>query len=877
MDAEWMPNIDLFEQIKNFMKKLIFILMLTCCFWWTSSAQLVINEIMYNSPDSGADSTEFIELYNASDVMMNLGGYSFTQGITYTFPNINLQSGAYLLLTNDSLAMLNTFGVTAYQWTSGGLNNSGEDIEIIDQLDVVVDYVDYSESLPWPIAADGDGPSLELCSPDQENSGATSWGASTNATGVIFEGTEVLATPGMVNSFTCADPDVVVEVANFTFDPANITIVVGETVQWTNIQGNHNVNGSQATFPNNPENFFSGAVVPAPWTYSHTFNTVGVYNYQCDQHVGLGMVGTVTVLPAPPNDIVITEILYNIPGTGNNLDFIELYNRGDNAVDLEGYAFVQGVDFTFPAITLAAGDYLVVTEDASSFNTVFGTNAISWTTGGLNDNGEDVTLQDASGNIIDFVPYNDNDPWAEIADGEGPSLILCDPETDNSIAENWGFSTNNTGVVSGGSGNLIYASPGAANVACPTAPHIFFENGLDDVDEGAMSIDIRLSLANTGINDTADVELMIMSSSTATDGFDFTLSSNIVSFSPDEPGGVSEGVFTIFILDDPDIEGSETIVLTLKNPTNGAVIASTGDMVITIVDNDGVSPNQYPLYEIQDVTTNDMDVVPDSIGVACELRGIVYGVNLNPGGLEFFIVDKNDNDDGIGVFDFNDFGYTVQEGDEVAVLGTINQFNGLTQIRADSVILLTEDNPLFDPEFVTGLDEDTESKLVRINNLTVVTQTPTGTSGINYEVTDGTNTYTMRVDADTDLFGTILPANFDAIGIGSQFDDSDVPLDEGYQFLPRYTADILELVNTEDLKLASEIEFYPNPTTDRLVVESEIQLAEIQISNILGQQVKTWNNVGLNQTLDVSQLGEGMYLITFKTKDAQWTTSFVKL
>jgi len=41
------------------------------------------------------------------------------------------------------------------------------------------------------------------------------------------------------------------------------------------------------------------------------------------------MVGTVTVLPVPPNDIVISEIMYNIPGADNNFDFIELTNIGD--------------------------------------------------------------------------------------------------------------------------------------------------------------------------------------------------------------------------------------------------------------------------------------------------------------------------------------------------------------------------------------------------------------------------------------------------------------------------------------------------------------------------------------------------------------------
>ncbi|MEM8909683.1 MAG: lamin tail domain-containing protein, partial [Bacteroidota bacterium] len=472
-----------------------------------TAAQLVINEIFYNSPDGGADSIEFIELYNNSAIFLNLEGYSFTEGINYTFPNVDIAAGAYLLIANDSLAMLNNFGTTAYEWTSGALNNSGEDIELVDAQGTVIDYVDYSEALPWPAAADGDGPSLELCDPQRDNSDAAAWGVSTNSTNVILNGTIILATPGSDNTYTCPEADAEVTISNFLFDPADITITVGQTVKWSNTEGNHNVNGTQNTFPNNPESFLSGPVSPAPWEYFHTFNTVGTYDYQCDQHVNLGMVGTVTVLPAPPNDLVITEMMYNIPGVDNNFDFIELYNRGTQSINLVGYRFIEGVDLTFGAISLAPGDYLVVCEDASAFNSTFGITALSWEAGGLNDNGEDIVLVDPNGVVVDNVTYDDDAPWAEIADGEGPSLILCDLDADNDVAENWGFSTNNTGIVSGGSGNLIYASPGAPNGPCASNPHLFFENGLEDVDEGDLSVDIRLLLANVGNNDTVDVEL----------------------------------------------------------------------------------------------------------------------------------------------------------------------------------------------------------------------------------------------------------------------------------------------------------------------------------------------------------------------------------
>ncbi|QIA06488.1 plastocyanin/azurin family copper-binding protein [Draconibacterium halophilum] len=85
-----------------------------------------------------------------------------------------------------------------------------------------------------------------------------------------------------------------VQVTNNVFTPSELTIAVGDIVEWKNIEGTHNVNGNTSTYPDNPESF--GNEVGSGWTYSFTFNTAGTYNYQCDPHVGSGMIGKVEVV-----------------------------------------------------------------------------------------------------------------------------------------------------------------------------------------------------------------------------------------------------------------------------------------------------------------------------------------------------------------------------------------------------------------------------------------------------------------------------------------------------------------------------------------------------------------------------------------------------
>lgn len=73
------------------------------------------------------------------------------------------------------------------------------------------------------------------------------------------------------------------------FDPADLTINVGDTVTWNNTGGFHNVSSNTGLFT-------SGDPSSDPWTFSFTFHLAGDYGYQCDVHAGQGMVGNVSVV-----------------------------------------------------------------------------------------------------------------------------------------------------------------------------------------------------------------------------------------------------------------------------------------------------------------------------------------------------------------------------------------------------------------------------------------------------------------------------------------------------------------------------------------------------------------------------------------------------
>jgi len=82
------------------------------------AAQIVINEIHFD-PDVKTESVEFIELHNAGGSAVNLSGWQFTEGVTYTISNgTSLAAGGHLVVAQNPTALLAKFGVAALgPWT----------------------------------------------------------------------------------------------------------------------------------------------------------------------------------------------------------------------------------------------------------------------------------------------------------------------------------------------------------------------------------------------------------------------------------------------------------------------------------------------------------------------------------------------------------------------------------------------------------------------------------------------------------------------------------------------------------------------------------------------------------------------------------------
>ncbi|MBI1389834.1 MAG: hypothetical protein GC154_15450 [bacterium] len=147
-------------------------------------------------------------------------------------------------------------------------------------------------------------------------------------------------------------------------------------------------------------------------------------------------------------DVVINEIHYDPDLSTEWVEFIELFNDSDAAVDLSGWRIANAVDFTFPpGMSIAAHGFRVVAQDLSAVRNKYAvpTSVMAGPfQGRLANEGDKVELHDAQGKTIDEVDYQLGFPWPTTGDpipanssGTSHSIQLVNPSFDNDLGGSW--------------------------------------------------------------------------------------------------------------------------------------------------------------------------------------------------------------------------------------------------------------------------------------------------------------------------------------------------------------------------------------------------------------------------------------------------------
>ncbi len=543
---------------------------------------LAITEIMYH-PAERADgrSGEFVELFNSNPFPEDISGYRVSGDISYTFPpGTTIRGGEHLVVARnvaDFQAIYPGTSIVVFGPYSNNLPNTAGTLRLRNNRDAVLLEINYDSRTAWPAAADGAGHSLVLARPSWGEGSAQAWapsdvigGSPGTAEGTPFEPQRHV----LINEFLAHTdlPDLdYVELYNHSAVPVDLSGCWLSDDPATN----------KFRIPDGTTLGATGFVAFTQTTLGFSLSAAGETIYLVNsnrtrvlnavrfdgQENGVasgrvpdgaaGFLRLANKTPGAPNGppradaVVINEIMFS-PVSGRDEDeFVELHNRSAAPVDLSGWRFTDGVDFTFGTnVILSAGGYLVVARSVTNllakYPNLTTANCLGDFDGSLRNSGERLALAKPDANVttnglgqaqtnifsivMDEVAYASGGRWGQWSSAGGSSLELIDPRADNRLPSNWANSDDTahnlwtTVSATGTLDNSAYTNwnslqlwmqdagealvddvfvsvAGSANMV--TNPG--FESGL--ADWFAQGSQLRSSLASTGYNSSAALHL----------------------------------------------------------------------------------------------------------------------------------------------------------------------------------------------------------------------------------------------------------------------------------------------------------------------------------------------------------------------------------
>ncbi|HIA07296.1 MAG TPA: hypothetical protein EYN71_11485 [Flavobacteriales bacterium] len=338
---------------------------------------ILINEIFADpSPAVGLPEKEFIELYNNSNKVIDLAGYTFSDATSSaSLPAGFMAPGGYLILcANADTNAFKSFGAVMGVSSLPSLNNSGDDLSLRSGTGLLMHSVSYSDTWYNNAFKEYGGWSLEMIDPDNPCAESSNWAACVNANG---------GTPGKVNSVAGSNPDNQAPVLSRAdaIDSLNVLLSFNEPIDSMSLAtASYAINNGIGILSDTVMSSKTIKLVLAAELQLNVVYTVTVSG--ASDCVGnlLGADNTaVFALPEQglPGDLIINEILSDPVESGS--DFIEIYNNSDRFINLDGWQLAaMGADtiddfepIASSPYVLFPGDYVMLSTDTANIKETY--------------------------------------------------------------------------------------------------------------------------------------------------------------------------------------------------------------------------------------------------------------------------------------------------------------------------------------------------------------------------------------------------------------------------------------------------------------------------------------------------------------------------
>ena len=149
-----------------------------------ADSTVVFNEIMYHPPANEAE-FEWVELHNQMAVDMDISNWSLQGSVAYKFAEGTvLVGGGYLVVAATPASLAGLVAQTnLYGPFTGSLSNAKNLLELRNNNQRLMDWVEYDVEGDWPTEPNGGGVSLAKLNPDFGSSAPRSWAGSARVGG----------------------------------------------------------------------------------------------------------------------------------------------------------------------------------------------------------------------------------------------------------------------------------------------------------------------------------------------------------------------------------------------------------------------------------------------------------------------------------------------------------------------------------------------------------------------------------------------------------------------------------------------------------------------------------------------------------------------
>lgn len=420
---------------------------------------LIISEFMPDpSPPLGLPNAEYIELYNRSNKVLDVGGLGLSTGSTpQVLPSFLLLPNRYLIITNinsaaDFAGQGQVLGLTSFP----ALTNTGDDIILLSAQGSTLFQLTYTDD--WyadPDKAEG-GFSLELIQLSGPYDCPGNWRASLSPTG---------GTPGKLNSVNgqATDQNSPTLINVFPLSAQELVLRFDDILDPTTAEDialyTLSPSGNIIDAMLEADRYSVRLLLDAPLQTGQSYTLlIGAGLSDCLGNTTAPISRLVGLPQAPaPGDLVINEVLFN-PFSGG-VDFVELYNRSDKTIDLRGLRLANRspdmpIDLEDIRVNYLVfpGDYIAITPFAPNIRQWYGLAKpealIENDLPSLPDDRGNISLLGLDFIAIDSLDYDENWHSALLRDHNGISLERLQPNAPTQNAGNWHSAAGSVGYAS---------------------------------------------------------------------------------------------------------------------------------------------------------------------------------------------------------------------------------------------------------------------------------------------------------------------------------------------------------------------------------------------------------------------------------------------